>query len=77
MADERFPFVAVYSAREAGGAAWIDVLGGYADGIGATWQHLPEARIIELRFATDEQRTRFIERIATIEHVRPACLHQE
>jgi len=74
---EQFPFVAEYAAGHPGGAAWIDVFGGYADGMASTWRHVVEADLIEARFATAEQRERFAKRILALEHVRPLRLYDK
>jgi len=74
---ERFPFIAEYSACHPGGAAWIDVFGGYADGMASSWHHAVEAELIEARFATSEQREIFTKRILAVEHVRPLRLYDE
>lgn len=74
---ERFPFVVEYPAHHPAGAAWLDVFGGYADGMASSWQHLDDAKVIEARFATVERRERFTKLIWTVEHVRPLRLYDE
>jgi hypothetical protein len=72
-----FPFVAEYSTRDPGGAAWIDVLGGYAERMASAWHHTPGDKVIVLRFATVEQRTKLTSFVWAIEHVRPSRLYEE
>jgi hypothetical protein len=72
-----FSFVAEYSTRHPGGAAWIDVLGGYAERMASAWHHAPSAEIIELRFATADQRAKLTSFVWAIEHVRPSRLYEE
>jgi hypothetical protein len=74
---QRFPFVAEYSTRDPGGDAWIDVLGGYAERMASAWHHAQGADVIELRFATAEQRNRLTGFVWAIEHVRPSRLYDE
>jgi hypothetical protein len=74
---QRFSFVAEYSTRDPAGNAWIDVLGGYAERMASAWHCAPGAEVIELRFATAEQRKRLTDFVWAIEHVRPSRLYDE
>jgi hypothetical protein len=77
-AAKHLAFVAVYAVQHPGGAAWVDVLTGHAEGRpDRAWRYDANGEAIELLFASDEIRRTVTGGIWGVEHMRPIRLYDD